>query len=246
MAEDKSTPQQRRKQENNCSTDTITAHLRTSPSPLNAIPLIRDSSAPIEDQVRGMRAFAFRNAKATGMSDEDALEEAAFYAKTQHDILVGGSDIVQQPKVKSTSSSSRPIKIDGTSVTDTCSLLRPEQALMVDRFVMDVTSMSKDDALYADFRNMTHQFVGMLLAKETSARSDASAAVSKNDGKSRARVRKELVSRADVNWSSRSRCPKALTEWLDIDSDEETDKEEARVVAEYKADMKGPGATSTR
>ena len=125
-------------------------------------------------------------------------------------------------------------------VTDIYSLLRPEQALVMDRFVMDVTSVSKDDALYADFRKMTHQFVEMLLKKETSAKSDASAAGSNHGVKVRASDRKNPGPQNRVK--SRSRW-KTLTEWLDMedmDSDEETDEMKARRT-EIEADQKRAG-----
>ena len=51
------------------------------------------------DEVEEMRAFVFRNAKAAGMSDEDAFSEAEFYAKAHHNILYGVKNIVQEPKV---------------------------------------------------------------------------------------------------------------------------------------------------
>lgn len=42
-------------------------------------------------------------------------------------------------------------------------LLRPGEALLMDRFAMDVTAASGNDALYTEFQRLTRTFVGKLL-----------------------------------------------------------------------------------
>ena len=48
----------------------------------------------------------------------------------------------------------------GTDIND---LLRPGEALLMDRFAMDVTAASGNDALYTEFQRLTRAFVGKLL-----------------------------------------------------------------------------------
>lgn len=48
----------------------------------------------------------------------------------------------------------------GSDIND---LLRPGEALLMDRFAMDVTAASGNDALYTEFQRLTRAFVGKLL-----------------------------------------------------------------------------------